>query len=388
MNRWTRRQGNRRRLLTWLVLALPLGGCASELDGDEEEEVESTARVELSVEGPAAGGEEEFEMENNFCPGPPPPPIPCATVVCVVGDGAWAYSALPAGTPCEDGGTCDGQMNCIIPQPTQRRLAIPQDHLNQLLGPILLGSEFWVDATGNSPGLTTDVHWECVDPPGPLPSHCWLEGVTHDSYIAFSAGLKSLYNATTGQTLADYPLPAIGFFCVLGITCATVNQINGDLGDTRVSFHQDASGPNARLTVPMQSPSPTVIVDSGVPDLEVTAMELVVDITLLPAYDGVGLGGLAASNVRGDFNFDANWNNFPDWLVDFFWDVGDFIRGKVTNGVHDAFLNPGRRKALSVAITKAVKAYAQILDSQFTGFASVNFISASGGTLFIDYVPN
>ena len=261
------------------------------------------------------------------CPGRPPPPMECVRVVCVAGDAAWDYRPLPAGTVCQGTGLCDGRMTCVLPQPNQEPLAIPGDEINTLIGFFLKDSMFSVDATGNSPPLITGHHTECTDPPGPIPIYCWEVAETHHSYIKFSDSLKTFYASETNGQLNDYAFPDIGPFCgALGV-CAEINQIHGDLGDVRVLFGQAASGAYAHLIIPMQSPSSTVIIDSGAPDLELTNIHLSVYLTLLPVSNGVGLGAIGVSDVKAVFDFNSNLNNFPDWLVDCLshqqWDPGE-----------------------------------------------------------------
>lgn len=58
------------------------------------------------------------------------------------------------------------------------------------------------------------------------------------------------------------------------------------------------------------------------------------------------------------------------------------------DGVREAFQDQDRRNALTKALTSAIVSYAEDHVPGFTGFASIHYISASGGTLVIDYVPN
>jgi hypothetical protein len=60
----------------------------------------------------------------------------------------------------------------------------------------------------------------------------------------------------------------------------------------------------------------------------------------------------------------------------------------VRDGVHQAFLDDDRRQAVAAALTSAIASYAEETVPGFNGFASIDYISVSNGTLLIDYVPN
>jgi hypothetical protein len=322
------------------------------------------------------------------CPGRPLPPIECAKVICRVGDGAWDYTPLPAGTVCQGTGVCDGQMTCVLPQPVQT-LAIPSDTLNVLILGFLQGTTLSVDATGSAPPLILGYSYECTEGPGPIGEICVeIPEITH-SYIRFSDMLKARYAADTGgRQLRDHGF-YVGTACASGL-CATINQLHADLGDARVLFGQAAGGAYAKLLLPLQSASPTLILDAGlfpVPDLDLTDMQISLYLTLLPVSDSSGQAALMASDVQALFEFDSNLTYFPDWLVGAFYDVDSVIRETLKDRVRESFVDQNRRQALSNALTKAITAYAQQQHSGFTGFKTIHYVYASAGTLFIDYVP-
>jgi hypothetical protein len=314
------------------------------------------------------------------CPQPPPPPRVCNRVVCRYPQG-WGYQPLAAGTPCQGTGVCDRGGSCVMPQPTQ--LAITSDQVNSDLS-LLGGSELWIDASGNSPPLITGYHSECSnDPPGPIPPFCWQVADVAHSYIRFSDIAK------TYLPLNDYALPHRGPYCGFAGVCLTVNQISGDLGKARVSFGEWSSGGSyARLSMPLHSPSSTVIIDSGMPDVQLTNMQVSVDISLIPTVDQSGNAAVAGYVDRAVFDFDANLNNFPDWLVGLFYDLSDDIETRVRDGIRAAFADQDRQNALTSALNSAILRYAKKNVPGFTGFASIIYISVSGdGTLLIHYVP-
>jgi hypothetical protein len=317
------------------------------------------------------------------CPQPPPPPRVCNRVICSAATHGWGYQPLAAGTPCQGTGVCDRHGSCVMPQPTQ--LAIPSDQLNFYIAALLGGSELWLDASGNSPPLRLGHHWECTDPPGPIPQYCWQVADVAHSYIRFSDTLKNEYLNRTQRTLSDYALPHLSPFCN-SVACLTVNQISGNLGDARVLFGQWSGGPYARLSMPLHSPSSTVIVNPG-PDVQLTNMQVSVDITLMPTVDQSGNAAVEGTDVQAVFDFDANINNFPDWLVGIFYDLSDDIKARVRDGVRAAFADQDRRNALTNVLTSAINSYAKQIDPGFTGFASIIYISVSDGTLLIHYVP-
>jgi hypothetical protein len=309
-------------------------------------------------------------------------------VVCIAGDQSWDYQPLAAGTPCQGTGVCDGQGSCVMPPPSQATLAIPSDQLNQQISFIMATSQVWLDASGNSPALISGYHYECTDPPGPLPWYCWIVADIHHSYVRFSDALKNFYLSQTMRNLYDFAFPDIGVHCGFGGICATVNQINADLGDLSLLFGQSSSGAYARLSIPVHSPSSTVIIDSGMPDLELSNMLLSVYVTLTPWVDPSGRPGVRAADVQAVFDFNANFNNFPDWLIELVYDVSEDIRARLRDGVHAAFLDEDRRRALAAALTTGIESYAEQNVPGFNGFASINYISASNGVLYIDYTPN
>lgn len=48
----------------------------------------------------------------------------------------------------------------------------------------------------------------------------------------------------------------------------------------------------------------------------------------------------------------------------------------------------GPPERIDAALTSALNQYAALTVPGFTGFKQITFVSASGGTLFIDYIPN
>jgi hypothetical protein len=317
----------------------------------------------------AAIGEATTTSSSSLCPGPPPPPIECFRVVCLTNDASWDYRPLAAGTACSDGGTCDGAGNCVVPVPEQRTLAVPGSAISFGLALLLDGSVVSVDTTQNAPPLITGTHQACTIFGGHL--ICWTVTDAHWTYIQFSSALKNRFPG-----LRDY-WSDLSTICNW-YTCVDVNQIHGELGQTQVTFGQYSSGAYVRATLPFTSAHPTLIVDSA-PDVEFSNMQLSLQGTIFPNDAQTGLA--IVSDVEATVTLDTN---VPDWLID--------IEGKINTAVHDrvrdAFRDQGRRDALDGALTQAIDQFAAATVPGWTGFNRITLVSASGGTLYITYVPN
>jgi hypothetical protein len=101
-----------------------------------------------------------------------------------------------------------------------------------------------------------------------------------------------------------------------------------------------------------------------------------------------GNGVVISSAVDATLDFDRNLTNFPDWLLDPFYDIDGEIRDQVRSNVASAFSTPARKNLLNSALNSAITAYAQLHVPGFTGIRSITAIRAASSTLFIDFLPN
>jgi hypothetical protein len=310
-----------------------------------------------------------------FCPVQEPPPIPCYKTVCIASTGQWGYQTLPSGAQCQGGtGVCDGHGHCVIPQPGPRTLAISSDTLNGAISSFLWG-DVSLDTTGNAPPLVFNQHIECTEGPGPIGQICVTVGDTHYSYVKLSN--------TPGDPL-NFPID-LSTECNWAF-CINVNQIHGSLNAVSVGFGQSSSGPSVLVSIPLQSADPTLLIDFPAPNVQLSNKRLSLQGTL--AINGAGNGLAISSAIDATLDFDRNLTNFPDWLLDPFYDIDGEIRDQVRSNVASAFSIPARKNTLNSALNSAINLYAQLNVPGFTGIRSITAVRAASGTLFIDFIPN
>ena len=87
---------------------------------------------------------------------------------------------------------------------------------------------------------------------------------------------------------------------------ANITQISGDLKDARIFFGQVASGAYANIVAPMHSPSPTLIIDFPALDLELTNMEITVNVTLFATVESHG-APISAAGINAASDSCPGW---------------------------------------------------------------------------------
>ncbi|HEY2517790.1 MAG TPA: VCBS repeat-containing protein, partial [Polyangiaceae bacterium] len=245
---------------------------------------------------------------------------------------------------------------------------------------VMTNSLVSVDSTDTAPPLVLGSHTVCRNLPGE-PRVCTTVVDEHFSYVKFSDAIKSLYLAKTGKSLTDYGFD-VPLFCksvVVGDLCARVNQMRTDLGKATIAFGATASGvPYLSMTIPLDSNHPTLLVDTPVPNIDLTNMVLSVQLSLGVAADGT----LAITGVNASFNFNSNVVNFPDWAVDWLTDVHGDIQSKVQAEIVNGLTGLDRQGAIGAALTQALADYAGLGGITVGKIISV---SASGNALKVEY---
>lgn len=304
--------------------------------------------------------------------------------------------------------------------PRQPRVAglstarIDMDLLSSLVSLRLTGTKISIDATGNAPGMHRpgETYRQCTRdsegyddarelcltiPTGRLaclraaaaeyPQTCVNVPIYHHSYLAFPAALHTEY-----PTLTDY-LTDVDTFRVgtwFGDIDVTLNQIATtlDSGNTFAYATMNELGARIALNIKAGSGQPTAYCRHTspyrfCPDIELTNMSFTLLLQLRPSIaDSTRIGFGSIDTV---FGFDRNINNFPDWLVDAFFDLDARIRVRTEGKVRDALADPGRHEAVELAVDEIITLVAQASVPGFGGFGEIDEITYFEGDLYVHY---
>ena len=223
-------------------------------------------------------------------------------------------------------------------------------------------------------------------------TECHWTAASYHSYIDFSTAVEQMGAEDMVFPGVD-PIVRDVWGWGTGSTTTNINNVHTTVGiSTMVAqFGPDTGcGTTANFSLELSSNNPTLLVEHSYlpafPDVELTNM--VIDTKLCglkPSDDGTQV---TFNGPDATFRFNKNLNNFPDWFVELFVDVEALIRSKVETKLENALSKDTSRVALTSALTKLVKHFAQEqAGAAWTDVQKFTKVRFENGDLVVDYTP-